>query len=61
MLKNKKTVLILGIAVAYLAYRYSKLNEDEKTALKEKGRKILEDYLPEDIKGILMSHADTDK
>lgn len=47
---QKKTMLLLGAAAAFAAYKYSKMTPDAKASLKEKGKKIVDDYLPENLK-----------
>lgn len=53
--KSGLGILLAGIA-AYGLYKYSKLNADEKTELKDKlktkGKKIYEDYVPNEVKNI---------
>lgn len=50
---QKKAMILLGAAAAYAAYRYSKMTPDAKASLKEKGKKIVDDYLPENWKNML--------
>ena len=60
MSQNKKSFILLGLAAAYVAYRYSKMTPEDKDSLKEKGRKLAEDYLPADIKNMLGLKTDED-
>ncbi|MFT3705328.1 MAG: hypothetical protein QM802_23370 [Agriterribacter sp.] len=43
-MQKKGLGLLIAAAVAYGYYRYTKMTAEEKNALKEKGKKILEDY-----------------
>jgi hypothetical protein len=59
MLQNKKGtagLLLLAGAAAYAYHKYSKMSEDEKNNmfgdLKEKGRKLYDQYVPADIKNM---------
>ena len=50
-----KTLLLAGAGLAvYAAFKYSKMSAVEKTdlmnSLKEKGKKLADKYVPEDIK-----------
>ena len=52
---NNKTLLLAGAGLAiYAAYKYSKMSELQKNdlmnSLKEKGKKLADKYVPEDIK-----------
>ena len=52
MLRNKSTLLLVGLAGAYAAYRFSKMTPDQKDNLKRKAQKLMDDYLPEDVKSM---------
>lgn len=41
---NKAGLILLGLG-ALAVYKYNKMNEDEKTALKEKGKKIFDEHI----------------
>ena len=41
---NKATLILLGLG-AFAIYKYNKMNEEEKTALKEKGKKIFDEHI----------------
>jgi hypothetical protein len=58
MLQNKTGLLLAGLA-AYAAYRYSKMSIEQKTSLKEKGRKLADRYLPGNLKNIFGSEPET--
>ena len=51
---GKISFLLLTGAAAYAAYKYSKMSEDEKrellNKLKSKGKKIYDQFTPENIK-----------
>ncbi|MEP6711169.1 MAG: hypothetical protein ABJA37_02080 [Ferruginibacter sp.] len=63
---NKNALLLAGAGLAvYAAYKYSKMSETEKNdlvnSLKEKGRKLADKYVPEDIKNkFTTAMADTE-
>ena len=66
MLQNKKmpgTLLVAGIA-AYAYYRYTKMTEEEKKNLvgdlKQKGQKLYDQYVPEEIKGFFAKKQEQD-
>jgi hypothetical protein len=66
MLQNKKGtagLLLLAGAAAYAYHRYSKMSEEEKSSmlggLKEKGRKLYDDYVPTEIKNMFSKGSDT--
>lgn len=52
----KSGLLIAGLA-AFAYYKYSKMSEDEKrdlvNNLKEKGQKLYDQYVPEDLKKVV--------
>lgn len=54
--KNSTGPLILAGLAAFAYYKYSKLSEDEKRNmvgdLKEKGRKLYEQYAPAELKDL---------
>lgn len=41
---NKTGLILLGLG-ALAVYKYNKMNEDEKTALKQKGKKIFDEHI----------------
>lgn len=41
---NKASLILLGLG-AFAIYKYNKMNEDERTALKEKGKKIFDEHI----------------
>ncbi|MFN0083034.1 MAG: hypothetical protein ACKVOM_11000 [Ferruginibacter sp.] len=43
-ISNKATLILLGLG-ALAVYKYSKMSDDEKTALKEKGKKIFDEHI----------------
>lgn len=51
---NKLTLLLLAGAAAFVYYKYSQMSEEEKrdmvNNLKEKGKKLYDQYAPSDIK-----------
>ena len=51
---SKITGLVLAGAAAYLYYKYTKLSAEQKQEmvnnLKNKGRKLYDDYVPGDLK-----------
>ncbi len=54
MLQNKTGLLLAGLAL-YAAYRYRKMSAEQKASLKEKGRNLADQYLPQKIKNIFSS------
>ena len=60
---GKKTALVLAGVAAYAYYKYSQLSAEEKEKLmgdlKEKGQKLYDDYVPEDIKNLFAKKEDT--
>jgi hypothetical protein len=42
--------LILAGLAAYGYYRYSKMNEEQKRNLKEKGKKLFDENVPQNLK-----------
>ena len=59
MIQNKKFsggALLIAGAAAFAWYKYSKMSEDEKSKLvgdlKEKGQKLYDQYMPEEVKNI---------
>ncbi len=61
MLRNNSksgSLLLAGLA-AYAYYKYSKMTPDERRSmldgLKEKGKKLVDQYLPDDIKDKFMN------
>ncbi len=51
---NKLSLLILAGAAAFVYYKYSQMSEEEKrdivNNLKDKGKKLYDEYVPSDIK-----------
>ncbi|MCY7292271.1 MAG: hypothetical protein LH615_08825 [Ferruginibacter sp.] len=41
---NKAALILLGLG-ALAVYKYSKMSEDEKIAIKEKGKKIFDEHI----------------
>ena len=41
---NKASLILLGLG-AFAVYKYNKMNEEERTALKEKGKKIFDEHI----------------
>lgn len=65
MLQNKKTtgpLLLAGLA-AFAYYKYSKMSEEEKqnlvSTLKEQGKKLYDQYAPEELKNIFANKGNT--
>ncbi len=56
---QKKTGLILAGLAAYAAYKYSKMSADQKTSLMEKGKRLANQYLPDNLKNIFDSKTET--
>ena len=56
MLQSKKSLLLVGLVADYAAYRYSKLTAEEKENLKQKAKKLMDDYLPADLKNMISSN-----
>ena len=60
MLQNRRVpkggILLAGLA-AFAYYRYSKMSEEQKrnlvSGLKEKGKKLYDQYMPTEIKSML--------
>ena len=56
MLQRKTGGLILAGLAAYAYYKYNKMSPQEKEDLvgnlKEKGRKLVDQYLPENVKNM---------
>ena len=60
MLQNRKVpkggILLAGLA-AFAYYRYSKMSEEQKrnlvSGIKEKGKKLYDQYMPTEIKSML--------
>lgn len=60
MLQNRRVpkggLLLAGLA-AFAYYRYSKMSEEQKrnlvSGLKEKGKKLYDEYMPTEIKNML--------
>ncbi len=50
-------LLLAGAAAAFAYYKYSKMSDEQKNNLvgdlKEKGKKLYEQYVPQDIKDML--------
>ena len=44
--------LILAGLAAYGFYKYSKMNEEQKRNLKEKGKKFFDDNIPQDLRNM---------
>lgn len=53
----KATALILGAIAALAYYKYSTMSEDQKRSmvnnLKKKGKKLYDDYVPDNVKGMM--------
>ena len=53
---GKKTALVLAGVAAYAYYKYSQMSEEEREKLmddlKEKGQKLYEEYVPEELKNL---------
>lgn len=51
---NKLSLLILAGTAAFVYYKYSQMSEEEKrdmvNNLKDKGKKLYDEYVPSDIK-----------
>jgi hypothetical protein len=66
MIQNRRSpngaLLLAGLA-AFAYYKYNKMSEDEKRnlvgTLKEKGQKLYDQYVPEDIKSIFGTKSNT--
>ena len=58
MFGNKKGLLLAGIA-AYAYYKYNKMSPDEKEKLKQKGKKLYDDYVPNEIKNMFGKKGET--
>lgn len=43
-ISNKATLILLGLG-ALAVYKYSKMSDEEKIALKEKGKKIFDEHI----------------
>ena len=44
--------LILAGIAAYGFYKYSKMNEEQKRNLKEKGKKLIDENVPQNLKDV---------
>ena len=44
--------LILAGLAAYGLYKYSKMNEEQKRNLKEKGKKLFDENVPQNLKDV---------
>jgi hypothetical protein len=44
--------LILAGLAAYGFYKYSKMNEEQKRNLKEKGKKLFDENVPQNLKNV---------
>ena len=44
--------LILAGLAAYGYYKYSKMNEEQKRNLKEKGKKLFDENVPQNLKNV---------
>lgn len=44
--------LILAGLAAYGFYKYSKMNEEQKRNLKEKGKKLFDENIPQNLKDV---------
>ena len=49
---NKGAIILMGLG-ALAAYKYNKMTEEEKTALKDKGKKIFDEHISPLIKSTL--------
>lgn len=65
MLHRKTGGLLLAGLAVYAYYKYNKLTPQEKEDLvgnlKEKGRKLIDQYLPENLKNIFSNHSNDNK
>jgi hypothetical protein len=43
-ISNKAALILLGLG-ALAVYKYNKMSDEEKTALKEKGKKIFDEHI----------------
>ena len=63
MLQKKTGGLLLAGLAAYAYYKYNKMspqeNEDLVSNLKEKGRKLADQYLPENVKNLFGQKTST--
>ena len=63
-MKGKKGLgLLLAGVAAYGLYKYNKMNTDEKQQLKSKvkakGKKLYEEYVPQEVKDVLAKAKNT--
>ncbi len=63
-MKGKKGLgLLLAGVAAYGLYKYNKMNADEKqqlkSKLKDKGKKLYEEYVPQEVKDVLAKAKNT--
>jgi hypothetical protein len=57
MRRNGLGLLLAGLA-AYGYYKYSRMNDQQKRDLKEKGKKFLDDNIPDSMRNIFSRKAD---
>ena len=63
-MKGKKGLgLLLAGVAAYGLYKYNKMNADEKqqlkSKLKDKGKNLYEEYVPQEVKDVLAKAKNT--
>jgi hypothetical protein len=50
-------LILAGVAAAAAAYKYSKMNEEQRrnmvNNLKEKGKKVYDQYMPNNVKDMM--------
>ena len=51
MRRNGLGLLLAGLA-AYGYYKYSKMNDQQKRDLKEKGKKFIDDNIPDSLRNV---------
>ena len=61
MLRNKRSAgaLLLAVLAAFAYYKYSKMNEDQKRDLKQKGRKLVDQLNPKNLKNTFLKKERT--
>ena len=61
MLRNGKSIgalLLAGLAV-FAYYKYSRMNEDQKSDLKQKGKKLVDRFTPKNLKNGFLKTGQT--
>ncbi|MEO5649624.1 MAG: hypothetical protein ABIR03_06840 [Ginsengibacter sp.] len=59
---NKSTApLLLASLAAFAYYKYSKMTPEKKNDLKEKGKDLLDKYVPQPIKNIFRKETTEDQ